>query len=99
MAEGLLLEFEGVGIETYHAVSERLGIEPNSSANWPDGLLFHAGGAKPGGFVVFEVWATRDAQQAFMDERLGAALQAGGVTGPPARAEWLELASYASAGG
>jgi hypothetical protein len=34
-----------------------------------------------------------------MDERLGAALQAGGVTGPPAGAEWVELGGYASAGG
>jgi hypothetical protein len=99
MAEGLILEFEGAGLEMYHAVSERLGIEPNATANWPDGLLFHAGGAKPGGFVVFEVWSSRDAQQAFMDERLGAALQDAGVTEPPARAEWLELGGYASAGG
>jgi hypothetical protein len=99
MAEGLILEFDGVGLDTYKAVSDRLGVRPGSNENWPEGLLFHAGAAKEGGFIVFEVWSSRDAQQAFMDERLGAALEAGGVTGPPARAEWLELGGYASAGG
>lgn len=47
--------------------------------------------------MVFEVWASKDAQQAFMEERLGAALADAGVTGPPARVEWLELGGYAGA--
>jgi hypothetical protein len=96
MAEGLILEFDGVGLDTYNAVSERLGVRPGSTENWPEGLLFHAGAAKQGGFVVFEVWSSRDAQQAFMEERLGAALQGVGVP-DPSRAEWLELGGYAGA--
>ena len=48
MAEGLILEFEGVGREEYEAVNGRLGIEMESGeGDWPAGLLFHAGGAKP----------------------------------------------------
>lgn len=97
MAEALILEFEGFGLETYNAVNERLGIEPGSSANWPEGLLFHAGAAKQDGFVVFEVWASKGDQQAFMEGRLGAALAGGGVTAPPARVEWLQLGGYAAA--
>ncbi len=97
MAQGLILEFDGVGSEQYEAVNERLGIDPvGGQGDWPEGMLFHAGGAKPGGWVVFEVWESRDAQQRFMDGRLGPALQEGGIGGPPARVEWLELAAHHS---
>jgi hypothetical protein len=100
MAEGLILEFEGVGREQYDAVNARLGIDQYSGqGDWPAGLVFHAGGAKAGGWVVYEVWETREAQEQFMNERLGRALQEGGITAPPARAEWLELAAYNSPAG
>jgi hypothetical protein len=95
MAEGLILEFDGVGRAEYDAVNGHLGIEADSGqGDLPAGLVFHAGGAKPGGWVVFEVWESRQAQEEFMSERLGRALQAGGITEPPARAEWLDSASY-----
>ncbi len=99
MADGLMLEFEGVGQEQYDAVNARLGIDQVSGkGDWPAGLVFHAGGAKPGGWVVFEVWESKEAQERFMNERLGRALQEGGITDPPTRAEWLELAAYNSPG-
>jgi hypothetical protein len=99
MAEGLILEFDGVGGEQYAAVNSRLGVDMASGrGDWPTGLLFHAGGAKAGGWVVFEVWESRDAQARFMESRLGQALQEGGVTAP-ARVEWLDLAAYSSPGG
>ncbi len=99
MAEGLLLEFDGIGREEYEAVNDRLGIDPKSGqGDWPAGLVFHAGGARPGGWVVFEVWESRDAQAEFMNERLGRALQEGGINEPPTRVEWLELAAYHSPG-
>jgi hypothetical protein len=95
MAAGLILEFDGVGREDYDAVNEQLGIDSQTGeGDWPAGLLFHAGGAKPGGWVVLEVWESQEAQQRFMDGRLGAALQAGGVTAPPSRVEWLDLAAH-----
>jgi hypothetical protein len=100
MAEGLILEFDGVGREQYAAVNERLGIDPDSGqGDWPAGLRFHAGGAKPGGWVVFEVWESRDAQDRFMNGRLGQALQEGGIDAPPTRVEWLDLAAHHSPGG
>ena len=99
MAEGLILEFEGVGLKEYEAVNGLLGIDMESGqGDWPPGLLFHAGGAKPGGWVVFEVWDSRQAQDQFMNERLGQALQAGGISGPPARVEWIDLAAQHSPG-
>jgi hypothetical protein len=94
MAAGLILEFDGFGIETYERVNERLGIDMESGeGDWPQGLLFHTAGAKPGGWVVLEVWDSQEDQERFMAERLGRALEEGGVEGPPSRAEWLDLAA------
>jgi|SRR5690348_10607274 len=97
MADALILEFEGHGLEEYERVSEILGIDMRSGqGDWPNGLLLHSASAKEGGFVVYEVWASQADQERFMAERLGQALQEGGVEGPPARAEWLALASHHS---
>ena len=99
MAQGLVLEFNGVGRKEHEAVNRFLGIDtPIGQGNWPVGLLFHAGGAKPGGWVVFEVWDSQDAQQRYMQERLGPALQQGGISDPPGRVEWLDLAVYRNPG-
>jgi hypothetical protein len=97
MAEALILEFDGIGRAEYDAVNAALGIEyGNPSSGYPAGLIFHAGGEKDGGLVVFEVWESKGAQESFMNERLGRALQAGGVSGPPSRAEWIDLVSHVS---
>ncbi len=98
MAVGLILEFDGVGLAEYHAVNERLGIDAaTGDGDWPAGLLYHAGGAKNGGWVVFEVWDSQESQGRFMSERLARALQEGGIAGPPARVEWIEIAGQHSA--
>lgn len=100
MADGLILEFEGFGAETYERVNELLGIDMASGeGDWPQGLLAHTGGAKDGGWVVFEVWASRADQERFMSERLGRALQEGGVEAPPSRIEWLDLSAHHNPGG
>lgn len=89
MAEAVVLEFEGIGRETYEAVNARLGIDAaTGEGDWPSGLTFHAGVETDDGLIVFEVWESRAAQAAFMESRLGQALQEGGVTGPPARVRW-----------
>jgi hypothetical protein len=97
MAEALILEFDGVERRHYDAVNRQLGIDPASGeGDWPPGMIFHSGAGKPGGWVVFEVWESKDAQERFMQERLARALQEGGVTAPPTRVEWLELAAHMS---
>ncbi len=94
------MEFDGVGREQYEAVNARLGIDMDSGqGDWPTGLVFHAGGGKAGGWVVFEVWESKEAQGQFMNERLGRALDEGGITEPPARVEWLDLAAAHNPGG
>lgn len=100
MPQGLILEFDGFGREIYKAVNARLGIDMETGeGSWPPGLLSHAGGPKPGGWVVMEIWETREDQARFMNDRLAKALQEGGVSGPPSRVEWLDLAAYHTPGG
>lgn len=97
MAEAIILEFEGVGAEDYKAVNEVLGIDMKSGqGDWPDGLVTHTAAASADGWVVFEVWESREAQERFMEERLAAALQQGGIEGEPSRAEWLDLEAHHS---
>jgi hypothetical protein len=100
MADGLILEFEGFGVDTYEQVNGLLGIDMASGeGDWPTGLLAHTGGAKEGGWVVFEVWASQADQERFLSERLGPALAQAGIEGPPARLEWIEVAAHRNPGG
>lgn len=100
MADGLILEFEGFGVDTYEQVNGLLGIDMASGeGDWPAGLLAHTGGAKEGGWVVFEIWASQADQERFLSERLGPALAQAGIEGPPARLEWIEVAAHRNPGG
>lgn len=99
MAEALILEFEGYGVDDYEKVNGALGINMQTGEGpWPDGLLLHSAAIKPGGFLIYEVWASKEDQERFMEERLGQALQEGGIEGPPARNEWLDLQSHHNLG-
>jgi hypothetical protein len=93
MSEALILEFEGVGRGEYDGVNAALGIDQDTGEGLPAGLLFHTGASKPGGFVVFEIWDSKSSQETFMADQLAPALGEGGITGPPSRAEWLEVAA------
>jgi hypothetical protein len=99
MAEGLILEFDGLGAEQYRRVNEQLGIDMDSGeGDWPAGLLTHVGGAKEGGWVVFELWSSQAEQERFLADRLGPALDQAGIKGPPARMEWIEVAAHQTPG-
>ena len=95
MAELFILEFEGFEKEDYEKVNSFLGVDMQSGeGDWPQGLLTHSAGRSDKGWMVVEVWESREAQERFMHERLGAALQKAGVEGPPARADWTTLHSH-----
>ena len=95
MAEALLLSFEGVGQGEYEAVNRELGIDMKTGkGDWPAGLLMHAAGkSDDGAFIVTEVWASREAQGAFMESRLGEALGKGGITAVPT-ITWIPLLAH-----
>jgi hypothetical protein len=95
MADAMILEFSGVTADVYMATNHALGIDVTTGAGeWPEGLLLHSASVGADGLVVYEVWESKDAQARFMSERLGQALQEGGITGPPSRVEWSELIGY-----
>lgn len=92
MSVGLVLEFQGVGVEQYEKVNEKLGFNTQKgTGDWPKGLEQHIGGTNDAaGLFVIEVWDSRESQEAFMNERLGAALAEVGVE-PPVRMTWIEI--------
>src|SRR3954447_26411180 len=94
MADALIYEFKDVESKQYDAVNEKLGLDPRTgSGDWPTGLLSHvAGSADDGTFVVSEVWTSRQAQDEFMNARLGAALADVAVPAPT-RVLWVSLIS------
>jgi hypothetical protein len=95
MAELLILEFEALDEGIYEQVNKILGIDMDSGeGDWPAGLLSHSAGKIDGGWVVVEVWESREAQETFMQSRLGAALQQAGVDKPPKKAEWTSLRAH-----
>lgn len=99
MPAGLILRFPGKSRTDYDAVNAKLGIDQASgSGDWPAGLLSHTAGEDGGALYVIEVWESRDAQGRFMQERLGRALQEGGITGTP-EITWIDpLLSYHTPG-
>jgi hypothetical protein len=93
MAELLVLEFRDTDPALYAAVNEKLGLDPATGAgDWPDGLVSHATGEHQdgNGLTVFEIWESKEAQDAFMSSRLGPALGQAGAP-EPTRAEWMNL--------
>jgi hypothetical protein len=95
MAVGLILEFSGIGKAQYDAVNKALGLDMyKKTGNLPEGLITHAAGTSDrGAFIVTEVWASKAAQEKFMQSRLGAALHQGGITSQPTMT-WVELLAH-----
>jgi hypothetical protein len=95
VAELLVLEFEGFDHKDYEKVNSLLGIDMATGAgDWPAGLLTHSAGRTDKGWMVVEVWESREAQENFMKAQLGAALQQAGVDRPPLRADWTSLHAH-----
>src|SRR5579862_9918815 len=92
MAAGLILEFPKiVGEKEYDAVNSQLGLNMRTGqGNWPAGLQSHAAGTSNEGFIVTEVWESKEAQAAFMESRLGPAFQAAGLP-QPSRVVWYDV--------
>ena len=85
MAEMLILEFEGVTEADYRSVNAELGLDPDTGqGDWPAGLITHLTGiGEDGRAFVVESWASRQAQEQFTQNRLGAAMARGGVKATP----------------
>lgn len=89
MPAGIILQFpSGVSEADYDAVSAKLGWNPRTGeGDWPAGLKFHVAGASDDGWVVTEIWDSREAQGAFLESRLGPSLA--GL--PEPRVTWFDV--------
>ncbi|MBX7161373.1 MAG: hypothetical protein K1X95_13875 [Acidimicrobiia bacterium] len=92
MAAGLILQFPASVTESdYDAVNEKLPFDARSDdTTWPRGLLSHAAGPSDEGWLVFEIWESKDAQATFMENDLGPALGAVGLP-DPTRVTWFDV--------
>jgi hypothetical protein len=95
MAAALVLSFAGRTRADYDAVNAKLDFDTKTAAGeWPAGLLSHSAGTRDdGSLCVIEVWESREAQGRFMQEKLGPALAAAGVTSKP-DVTWVDLINY-----
>jgi hypothetical protein len=84
MPDALFFGSTGVNAHDYRAVNQILGLDPDTGDGlWPTGLLSHTGAAgSDGGFVIFEVWESQQAQTDWMTSRLGPALGKVGLPEP-----------------
>lgn len=76
MSAGLILQFPAnVGEQEYDAVNAQLSFDARTGAgDWPAGLQSHCAGPSGDGWVVTEIWESKEAQAEFMAAQLGPAL-------------------------
>ncbi len=79
MAVGIRLKFAGGTQENYDAAHAVMEIDSNP----PEGMIVHSAGPVDGGWGVIDFWASRDAFDRFVSERLMPNLQGLGERGFP----------------
>jgi hypothetical protein len=86
MAIAVLTQIEGSGLDTYDAITAKLGLDQNP----PEGLRVHTAGAGENGYFVYNVWDSPEVWERFRDERLGPAVQevTGGTVQMPKVTTW-----------
>ena len=95
MAIAVQLDFRGGTLEQYDQVIERMGFTPGGAGG--PGSLFHWVTRTDDGFRVVDVWETREAFDAFAQEKIGPLTQEVGIPGPPTMT-FFEVHNYMTAG-
>ena len=63
MAVGIIEEFEGSDLDFYDVLAREIDFP----ANWPDGMIYHAAGAVPGGIRIVEQWQELEHYERFIE--------------------------------
>ncbi len=92
MADLLVLEFaHSNAAEMYKSVNQELGLGgPGDPSGWPGAMGCHVAGQAGDSLIVVEVWDSKAAQEEFMQNELGPALQKANAPAPT-RAEWFSM--------
>src|SRR3954464_12828199 len=87
MALLMIMESPGATTDQYDKVNEIMGIRGDEDAT--EGLVQHVAAESDDGIVIVDVWESQEALGRFFQERLGAALEQGGLgsDAPPRRHE------------
>ncbi|UGS38017.1 hypothetical protein [Capillimicrobium parvum] len=72
-----VVRMPGVTAETFHAADAQV-------LPLPDEIVFHVNGPDEGGWFVIDTWTSKEARDAFLEERVRPAFETAGLTGPPA---------------
>jgi hypothetical protein len=98
MAIAVELSFHGQGatIDNYFTAIEKMGAAPGGPHPDPH-LLFHWVTVVGGGFVVTDVWQTREAFDQFAANRIGPISAEVGIPNP--QTKFIEVANFLTAGG
>ena len=67
MAMGMLLQIEGGTAELYDSFNREMGIDRD---NLPAGLISHYAGETEDGWLVFDVWKSREDFERFAENQL-----------------------------
>ena len=79
MATAMIMRWDGLTVDQYEQALEKVGWDHDV----PDGAKLHVAGFSDGGLNVLDVWESAEAFQAFLDKRLGPAVQEIGIQGEP----------------
>jgi hypothetical protein len=66
------LRMPGELVELYEPLNEEMGL---SEASLPEGLLHHFATKTDDGFVIFDVWESRELFERFLNDRVAPAMQ------------------------
>jgi hypothetical protein len=81
MAVAIEMEFDGMSVDQYNEVLEKMGLERGGDT--PAGALFHWCSVTDGGLHIVDVWETREAFDQFAQEQIGPHSAAVGFEGQP----------------
>lgn len=81
MAVAIVMEFPEGTLQQYDEVAGRMGFEPEGAG--PPGSLFHWVTETDAGIRITDVWVSKEAFDAFAEERIGPTTAEVGVPGPP----------------
>jgi quinol monooxygenase YgiN len=87
MAIGMVFQGSGFTQAQYEQVHNQVAPENRKAP----GLLFHAAGQSENGFVVIEVWESREALDRFFGDKLGQAIQEANITAQPTFFEIINI--------
>lgn len=81
MAVAIVMEFPEGTLEQYDEVVRRMGLTPGGAG--PPESLFHWVTETDDGIRVTDVWVSKEAFDAFAEEKIGPITEEVGVPGPP----------------